>query len=134
MIPILPTPLTGRDLWEYVSSMVSSPASSKGKELNGLLGVELLARLLGVSSTSLHRYLSQGGEMPDDLAARLRFLALVVDDLLGAYSETGVRRWFDRPRALLDGRSPAGLLSAGWRPEDGNPRRVRDLAHSLVSA
>ena len=72
--------------------------------------------------------------MPEDLAVRLRFLALVVDDLLGAYNEIGVRRWFDRPRALLDGRTPAGLLLPGWRPEDGNPRRVQDLARSLVAA
>ena len=118
----------------YVLTVLVSRESPEEQELDGLLGVELLARLVGFSPTSLRRYLSRGGEMPDDLAARLRFLSLVVGDLLGAYNETGVRRWFDRPRTLLSGRSPAGLLSPGWRPEDGDPRRVRDLAHSLVSS
>ena len=71
-------------------------------------------------------------DTPDDVAARLHFLALVISDLAGAYNEIGVRRWFHRERSLLDGKTPGTLLSGDWNPEDEGPQRVRDLARSLV--
>jgi hypothetical protein len=68
------------------------------------------------------------------VAARLHFLANVVGDLAGAYNEMGIRRWFERPRTLLGGRSPAQLLTDGWTPEDPRAKKVRDLARSLTGS
>ena len=100
--------------------------------LGRTLGAGLLARLLGISMSSLRRYLSGARSTPDEVAARLHFLALVTGDLAGAYNDVGIRRWFVRPRKLLGDRAPAHLLERTWRPEDPWPRRVRDLARALV--
>lgn len=122
-----------RQLEQLGEALEASPVPAlEGPKLDRLLGRELLARLLQISLVSLRRYLSGKRVFPDAVAARLHFLALVAGDLSGAYNDIGVRRWFDRPRRLLDGRSPADLLVSGWQPEDPEPRRVRDLAHSLV--
>ena len=102
--------------------------------VNGFLGGEVLASLLGISSSSVRRYLTGNRATPDGIAARLHFLALVIGDLAGAYNEFGVRRWFQRPRKLLGSRSPAQLLDGTWQPEDPGPQRVRDLAAALVSS
>jgi hypothetical protein len=94
---------------------------------------ERLALLLGISLSSLRRYLSGARETPDDVAARLHHLALVVGDLAGAYNDVGIRRWFDRKRSALAGRSPAALLTGEWQPEDKGPQQVRALARSLTA-
>ncbi len=122
-----------RQLEQLGEALGASPVpASEGPKLNRLLGRELLARLLQISLVSLRRYLAGERAFPDAVAARLHFLALVAGDLAGAYNDIGVRRWFDRPRKLLDGRTPADLLVSEWQPEDPEPRRVRELAHSLV--
>lgn len=100
--------------------------------VHDVLGGDALAQLLGISASSLRRYHSGSRTTPDEIAARLNFLALVIGDLAGAYNDIGVRRWFQRPRKVLGSRSPAQLLSGTWRPEDPGPRRVRDLAEALV--
>jgi transcriptional regulator with XRE-family HTH domain len=97
------------------------------------LDLEQLAELLNISLSSLRRYLSGERETPDEVAARLHHVALIVGDLGGAYNEVGVRRWFNRKRTALGNRSPAALLSGEWNPDDPGPQRVRALAQALVS-
>jgi hypothetical protein len=99
-----------------------------------ILGTELLARLLGVSTVSVQRYASGKHPTSDEVAARLHFLALVVSDLAGAYNDIGIRRWFDRVRTPLGNKAPAQLLMHPWQPEDSGPRQVRQLAHTLVAS
>lgn len=94
---------------------------------------ELLAELLGISLSSLRRYASGTRHTPDDVAARLHFLASVAADLLGTYDARGVRRWFARPRSALGDRAPKDLLRGAWSPDDEGPRAVRALARSLVA-
>jgi hypothetical protein len=98
------------------------------------LGIEQLARLLGISASSVRRYKAHSRATPDDVAGRLHFLAMLVSDLAGAYNDIGIRRWFDRKRALLGDRSPSEILVGHWRPDAPGPTRVRQLAHSLVAA
>ena len=98
--------------------------------LQDLLGLESLAELLGISISSARRYASRARRTPDSVADRLHFLALVVD-LAGAYNDVRVRRWFHRRRSRLGGRAPVELLRGLWRPDDGGPRRVQDLARAL---
>lgn len=98
-----------------------------------VFGPDDLAPLLNVSVSSLKRYQSGERTTPDDVAARLHFLALVVGDLAGSYNEIGIRRWFQRKRTLLDGRTPASLLKRDWDPEEEGPARVRQLARELVA-
>jgi transcriptional regulator with XRE-family HTH domain len=107
---------------------------SEWPRLIDVLGREELAGLLGISASSAHRYERRQRRTPDDVAARLHWLALVVGDLEGAYNELGIRRWFHRRRTALDGKEPAQLLGDDWDPEDPGPRHVRDLARSLVAS
>jgi hypothetical protein len=102
--------------------------------LERVLGAELLAALVGVSPSSLRRYATGARATPDDVAARLHFLALVVGDLAGSYNAIGVRRWFGRPRTQLGGEAPAARLRGEWDPQDEGPARVRDLAAALLGA
>ena len=96
-----------------------------------VLGLESMAQLLGISASSARRYFAGTRTTPDAVAARLHFLAFVVGDLAGAYNDVGIRRWFHRPRKMLDGNTPARLLDGDWEPDDAGPRQVRDLAAAL---
>ncbi|MHB8719322.1 MAG: hypothetical protein ACYDAC_10600 [Candidatus Dormibacteria bacterium] len=102
--------------------------------LRGILGDALLARLCGISEMSLRRYSAGQRRTPDDVAQRLHTLLLVVADLRGAYNEYGVRRWFERPRVSLGGKSPLAALPAGWDPDDASAVQVRALAASLTAS
>jgi hypothetical protein len=102
--------------------------------LTAVLGLDLLSRLLGISASSVRRYLAAARTTPDDVAGRLHFLSLIVGDLSGAYNEIGVRQWFERKRAQLDGRTPLAWLESRWMPDQPGPRRVQDLARALTAS
>lgn len=102
--------------------------------LTEVLGLELLSRLLGISPSSVRRYKAAARTTPDDVADRLHFLSLIVGDLSGAYNEIGIRQWFERERAQLDGRTPLNWLKAPWKPDQTGPRLVQDLARALTAS
>lgn len=117
-----------------IVALDSSPAPRfEWPAVSRVIDAEQLAPLLNVSVSSLKRYASGERDTPDDVAARLHHVALVVGDLAGAYNEVGVRRWFERKRTALKGRAPAALLSGDWNPDDPLPQKVRELARSLVA-
>ena len=87
-----------------------------------------------MSPSSVVRYAAGRRPTPDEAAGRLHQLALIVGDLAGAFNDIGVRRWFDRPRELLGGKTPAQLLGRNWSPDGVGPRRVRALAEGLIAA
>lgn len=93
---------------------------------------EHLARLLGISKSSVLRYARGERHTPDDVAARLHWLAIVVGYLVGSYNALGIRRWFARPRRTLDGASPEALLlgERPWSPDGDSARRIEELARA----
>src|SRR5918999_424099 len=95
-----------------------------------LFGAERLAELVGISVASLRRYAGDQRPTPDVVAARVHVIARIVGELRGAYSEVGVRRWFERVRSQLGGRSPDALLSGEWDPDGADAERVLALARS----
>jgi len=116
-------------------ALEESPAPEfEWNRLGELLGLELLGRLLGISGSSIRRYRANARTTPDDVAERLHFLSLVVGDLAGAYNEIGIRQWFERKRAQLDGRTPLDWLRGRWNPAQPGPRRVQDLARALIAS
>ena len=122
-------------LYKLNHALEESPVPTyEWPRLVAILGVELLARLVGISPSSVRRYQAGTRPTPDEVAACLHFLALAVGDLAGAYNDIGIRRWFERKRTPLGDRSPAELLVGKWCPEDPGPTQVRQLAHSLVSS
>lgn len=98
------------------------------------LGEDLLARILGISASSVRRYQAGKRTTPQDVAERLHFLALLLADLAGSYNEYGLRRWFARPRAALDGRRPLDLLGEHFDPDGSDAQRLRELAAGLSAA
>lgn len=111
-----------------------SPApTTEWRTLTEALGAELLTDLLGISQSSLRRYLSASRRTPDAIADRLHFIALVVGDLAGSLNDFGLRRWFQRPRTQLEGRSPAQLLKGRWRADTPSAEHVRALAYASTA-
>jgi uncharacterized protein (DUF2384 family) len=120
---------------ELVSALGQSPApSSEWATMREVLGDESLCRLVGVSDTSLRRYASNGRSTPQAVAERLHWLAMVVADLSGAYNTFGIRRWFERPRPQLGGKSPREALGGNWNVDSSVAERVRVLAAALSGA
>ncbi|HZR81975.1 MAG TPA: hypothetical protein VFD92_12825 [Candidatus Binatia bacterium] len=129
----------GRDLRRILRELSAVLEDSPLPELEwprlrDVLGLDLLTDLVGVSQPSVRRYLAGDRTTPDDVAARLHFVALVVGDLAGTYNEVGIRRWFERPRTQLAGRSPRAILAAGFRPEEDDAHAVARLSRSLAGA
>ena len=58
----------------------------------------------------------------------------MVSDLAGSYNDFGMRRWFERPRTQLGGKSPRALLGSQWTPDSKAARQVRALAAVLSGA
>jgi hypothetical protein len=99
-----------------------------------VVGDELLARLLRISVSSLRRYASADRRTPDDAAWRLHLVARLLAALIGSYNDYGVRRWFERRRAALDGATPADVLVEAESEDDERLRRVVALADGLTGA
>jgi hypothetical protein len=117
-----------------IAALEASPTPHfEWRSVSRVFDAECLAALLGISVSSLRRYQVGMRITPDDVAARLHFLALVISDLAGACNENGVRHWFHRQLALRGDKGPGVLLSGVWNPEDEGPQRVRALARALVA-
>ena len=112
----------------------SAAPAAEWPAMRKVFGDDALAAWLDISSSSLRRYAGAERETPQATADRLHWLAMAVADLAGAYNDYGMRRWFERPRAQLDGRSPRELLGRHWSPDDPAAQRVRELAARLSGA
>lgn len=112
----------------------SAAPSAEWPAMREVFGDEALVQLVGVGLSSMRRYAAGERHTPDDVADRLHWLAMAVADLAGAYNAFGVRRWFERPRAQLGGKSPRQLLGPDWSPNEARARRVRELASTLSGA
>jgi hypothetical protein len=112
----------------------SAVPAAEWPAMRGIFGDEMLGSLLEVSPASLRRYAGGTRATPQSVADRLHWLALVVADLAGAYNDFGMRRWFERPRSQLGGKSPRQLLGRGWHVDGEAARKVRALASVLRGA
>jgi len=90
----------------------------------------LLAALLGIGAMSVRRYARGERRCSDAVAARLHWLALLIDQLEGTYNAYGIRRWFQRPRSALNGQAPQARLSCDWDPDDATVKPIMALARS----
>jgi hypothetical protein len=123
----------GRLIGRLDDALTDSPLPERELgELTRVLGADLTAALVGISTVSLRRYAAKSRTIPDLVAARLHFLALVVGDLGGAYNDFGIRRWFERPRSQLDGKAPRQILRGPWTPDDAVVQTLRALAADLA--
>lgn len=117
------------------ASLADSPVPDREiAELLRIYDHEQLATLAGTSVASLRRYAAGTRTVPDAVAHRIHFIALVTSDLGGAYNEFGLRRWWDRPRSALGDRSPRQALGRDWSLDDPDAVTVAGLAASLVGA
>lgn len=115
-------------------SMEESPVPDHElRQLIDVLGFDLVGQLVEASVTTIRRYASSARKPSTTLAARIHFLALLVGDLAGSYTDFGVRRWFERKRSQLAGKSPLEVLRGNWNPDAPGPLQVRKLAQALTS-
>jgi hypothetical protein len=120
---------------QLVAVLDESPApASEWAPMRAVFGDDVLGDLLGIAAASLRRYAAAERATPQATAERLHWLAMVVSDLAGSYNDFGMRRWFERPRTQLGGKSPRALLGARWTPDDKTALQVRALAATLSGA
>lgn len=120
---------------QLVAVLDDSPApGSEWAPMRAVFGDEVLGDLLGIAPASLRRYAATERATPQATAERLHWLAMVVSDLAGSYNDFGMRRWFERPRTQLGGKSPRALLGARWTPDTKPAQQVRALAAALSGA
>jgi uncharacterized protein (DUF2384 family) len=118
-----------------VAVLDDSPApASEWAPMRAVFGDECLSGLLGIAPASLRRYAAGDRATPQATAERLHWLAMVVSDLAGSYNDFGMRRWFERPRSQLGGKSPRALLGTRWTPDVKAALQVRALAAALSGA
>lgn len=68
----------------------------------------------------------------DEIAWRLHTLTRIIAALSGSYNDYGVRRWFQRPRAQLDGQTPAEVFTEVGGEDDEQLNSLVELAEALV--
>lgn len=107
-----------------------SPATEWQAVRDALDDDALLAALLGIGLASVRRYAKGERHCSVSVAARLHWLALLIDQLEGTYNAYGIRRWFQRPRVALDGEAPQDRLKGEWDPDDEAVRPLMALAQS----
>ncbi|CAN5661275.1 hypothetical protein BH23CHL7_BH23CHL7_14290 [soil metagenome] len=123
----------GRAIGRLGDALAESPLPERELgQLTQVFELDELGALVGASPVSLRRYAAGTRSAPDEIAARIHWLALVTADLAGAYNRLGIRRWFARRRSQLDGRSPRQVLGSEWRPDQPRAERVRRLASALA--
>jgi hypothetical protein len=94
-------------------------------DLEIVLQEELLTDLTGKSPADIQK----------DLLGRSKeiyFLYEIVDCLRGSYNDEGIRRWFQRERSQLGGKSPLQYLGSGWSPDEEDAKRILELARSSI--
>ena len=123
------------ELAKLVDTLDHSPSPpTEWATMRETFGDEPLARLVGVAEASLRRYAAGSRDTPQRVAERLHWLAMVVADLAGGYNTFGIRRWFERPRAQLQGQSPRQALGDDWGVDDEAAKKLRALAAALSGA
>lgn len=124
-----------RVLGEALAAVEDSPQpAGEWAPARELLGDELLAQLAGVSPSSLRRYAAGARGTPDEVAWRLHVVARILAGLTGSYNAYGVRRWFERPRSTLQGRTPAEVIAAAKTEDDPDLGETIALAEALAGA
>ncbi len=92
-----------------------------------------LGVLLEVETPELKKVLEKATvSLSKDAQMRAHFLAMIVADLSGSYTNFGIKKWFSRKRSKLQDRSPFELLERNWKPDDERVLQIRKLAESLV--
>lgn len=125
----------GAAVERLIDALGESPVpGTEWGSMRQVLGDAPLAKLVGVSESSLRRYGSSARSTPQDVAERLHWVAMVVADLAGAYNDFGIRRWFERPRPQLGGLSPRQVLGEKWHVDDAAAAGVQRLAAALRGA
>lgn len=107
--------------------------------LQDCLGFDMMAILICGSGAiaRLRSYLFEYDEDPnrfalEEVKARFNFVVKITNALAGSYNDAGIRRWFFRERAQLQGSSPLDVLSGNWKPEEEGPQKVLALAKELA--
>lgn len=115
------------------SIVENNPATTELRSVNMWLGPDLSSDLVGVSTSSLTRYLGHIRPVPDGVAWRAHQACLLIGDLAGSYNEVGMRRWMVRECRELRGMTPIETVNEAENPIEAL-ERLRRLTVSLTSS
>ena len=101
------------------------------KVLLNIFGLVQTSALLGVEE--LRRYLDEPSELSQASKERAHYLAMIISDLTGSYTQSGIQKWFQRKRTTLNNVAPLDLLKGNWTIADSDSIKVRQLAAALVT-
>jgi hypothetical protein len=121
-------------LQETLAAVESSPnPAGEWAPVREMLGDDDLLSVLvgGISPSSLRRYASGERDTPDEVAWRLHLVARIISSIRGSYNGYGIRRWFERPRSQLDGKTPGRRLVESANEDEAGP--VVELADALFA-
>lgn len=107
------------------------------KNLETVLQEKLFTRLVGENPKSMQKILQTGIDSLNPEYERMYFLYEVVGYLQGSYTHEGVRRWFQRERVQLDGKSPLQLLNGldgRWDCYNKEAQHILELAKSSTDS
>lgn len=93
--------------------------------LETILQKKLLTNLTGKSPADMRKDLRGSSK-------KIHFIYEVVDYLRGSYNDDGIRKWFQRERSQLGGKSPLQYLGSGWNPDEEYAKIVLELAKSSI--
>ena len=120
---------------QLVAVLDESPApATEWAPMRAVFGDDVLGDLLGIAPASLRRYAAASAPRPSPPPSGCIGWRWWCRDLAGSYNDFGMRRWFERPRTQLGGKSPRALLGARWTPDDKAAQQVRALAAALSGA
>ena len=101
------------------------------KDLNGILGEELLCSLLNTKPKKLERYIENPTLIPSHVDDKLRNITAIVRNLQGCYPPSRIRKFFDNKNSKLDFKKPRDIMSGDWWPRDSEVLGVLMLSSDM---
>lgn len=101
------------------------------KDMNDLLGEELLSSLLNISNEKLRGYITKPNTMPGDMIDRIDRLSGICRNLQRKPPVDGIHGWFFKERRRLQHKRPVDILKGDWWPRHPDVLTVLELSDSL---
>lgn len=101
------------------------------REINLVLGEELLASLLNTDAKKLHCYLEKPEQIPSHVEDKLRNVSAIVRNLQGCYARNGIKKFFENKNSKLGFKKPREIMSGDWWPRDSEVLGVLMLSADM---
>lgn len=101
------------------------------RDLNNILGEELLCSLLNTKPKKLVCYIEDQYQVPSIIEDKLRNVSAIVRNLQGCYPPGRIRKFFDNKNSKLGFKKPREIMSGDWWPRDSEVLGVLMLSSDM---